>query len=162
MPYAVQPIAAADDAPGLARTMMGAFHTDPHWRRVWLDMTLEQIIDSCAHRLPKSLTTDRGTKRHQKVVDAQTGEIVGYARWVLPPSLEDRVKCGGGGAVFWPEAQIAEPSAEQREAFEVEWEKGTEDGRNVGLNREMVVALGKVLEDEDRRVKGGEEFLGEE
>ena len=157
MPYAIQPI-EMKDVPGLARAMMTAFYQDAHWRLVWSNMTLEQIIDGCRCRLPHNLTTGRDRKRHQKVIETASGEIVGYARWVLSPQL---LKIGKDGkAVFWPEAQIPEPTPEQREIYESEWQSARKDGHNVGSNQDMIMALSEKLDAEDERIKGGEEWLG--
>ena len=157
MPYTIQSI-TMEDIPGLAQTMMSAFHQDPHWALVWPNMTLEEIIDGCAHRLPRNLIIGREKKRHQIVVETGSDEVVGYARWLLPPHIQDGEQDDKLG--FWSEAQILEPAAEQREAYEAEWKSVTVDGSAIGLNQDMVATLSPKLEEEDERIKNGEEFLG--
>lgn len=76
-----------DDAAGLARSNMTAFWTDPTWVLLWENKTPDYVVEQCAKRFPRNLLTDRVRKRHQKVVDAETGEIVGYCRWILPDRL---------------------------------------------------------------------------
>jgi hypothetical protein len=34
--------------------------------------------------MPMNLNEGRETNRIQKAIDSETGEIVGYARWILP------------------------------------------------------------------------------
>lgn len=77
MPYVIQP-ATTSDAPGLARAMMSAFWQDQHWKILWAtDVDLETIISDCAGRLPWNIISGRSVKRHLKVVDTNSGEIVG-------------------------------------------------------------------------------------
>jgi len=83
MPYVVKPV-KVEDAPGLSIATMSAFIRDPHWGLLWPNMSLEEIIDGCTQRFPRKLITGREKQRHQKVVDTETGEIVGYARWIIP------------------------------------------------------------------------------
>jgi hypothetical protein len=47
-------------------------------------MSLDDKIHSISRRQPHALTTGRDLKRHQKAIDAATGDTVGYARWILP------------------------------------------------------------------------------
>ena len=158
MPYIVQPIDPEKDNQGLSQAMMTAFIQDPHWALLWPGMSLEQIIDGSIHRLPQNLISGRERKRYQKVIETGTGEIVGYSRWLLPPRLQGRE--AGGKATFWPEAEIPEPTPEQREHYEAKWKSATVEGRMLGVNQEMVDALSPRLEEEDVKVKGREEFLG--
>jgi GNAT superfamily N-acetyltransferase len=44
------------------------------------------MIEAVGARTPRNLLQHRDVRRHQKVVDAASGEIVGYARWILPAS----------------------------------------------------------------------------
>jgi hypothetical protein len=83
-------------------------------------------IDECAQRLPFTLTRDRDMRRRQKVVDSNTGEIVGYARWI-PPDDDD--------TILWPEVQIAEPSQEEKAAFDAACKAALVDGRIKDLNK---------------------------
>ena len=92
------------------------------------------------------------------VVETETSEIVAYARWLVPPKLQDSDK--DGKAVFWSEAQIPEPAPAQREAYEAEWKRASINGHPIGSNPEMVHTLSAPLEAEDRRVQNGEEWLG--
>jgi hypothetical protein len=52
--------------------------------------------------IPWNLINRRAEKRHLKAIDVETGELVGYARWLLPPILADKN--------VWPEAAVAEPA----------------------------------------------------
>ncbi|KAK6216428.1 hypothetical protein LQW54_003432 [Pestalotiopsis sp. IQ-011] len=76
------------DAAGLARNNMSAFWTDPTWILVWEQgRPLESVVEACTKRMPNNLLNDRAHKRHLKAVDAETGEVVGYVRFLLPDRL---------------------------------------------------------------------------
>jgi hypothetical protein len=97
------------DAEALARNNIPAFWADPNWVLSWKHRTLEYHISQIALRVPRNLVSDREVNRHQKAVDADTGSIVGYARWCLPPSkarLPD-------GRLAWPEALGPEVGEEE-------------------------------------------------
>ncbi|RGP65693.1 acetyltransferase gnat family domain-containing [Fusarium longipes] len=75
------------------------------------------MIRGITDRSPKNLLTDRDVRRHQKVVHIATGDIVGYARWIMPESQK----------TAWLIAQTPDVSVEQREMFtkrhaETEWD----------------------------------------
>jgi hypothetical protein len=110
MPYAAEPV-KVEDVPGLALAMMNAFIRDPHWALLRPNMTLEEIIDGYIQRLPKNLTTGREKKRHQKVVETETGEIVGYARWIIPRDA----------GIEWLGSQVIEPTEVQAQDYEKRW-----------------------------------------
>ena len=156
MPYVVRPI-DMQDVPALSEMMMRAFWDDPHWALVWPGMTVEEVIEGHNHRLPYNLITGREKFRYQKAIDTDSGEIVGYSRWLLPSKIQRNEKQEPG---FWKGAMIQEPTPEQRKAIEAEWKSTTINGRTVGLNQDMVSTLSRRLEQEDTRVKNGEEFIG--
>jgi hypothetical protein len=79
---------------------MSAFWQDPNWILAWRHTTLEQHIAEVAKRIPRNLLNDRTTMRHQKAVDPETGCLLGYARWILPPSHATVAD----GKPAWPEA----------------------------------------------------------
>ena len=158
MAYTIKSPVDMDDVPSLARTNMSAFHQDDHWRRIWSGMPLEEIIEGSRHRLPRILITGRERKRHQVAIDPATGDVVGYARWAISPRL---VRMGGdGGPVFWPEAQVSEPTSEQRQSYEDMAQPYLVNGRPKGAQAEMIGNLGAVLDAEDKRIKGDDEWLG--
>jgi hypothetical protein len=107
------------DSDALTRNNIPAFWADPHWVLAWKHRTLEYHISQVALRTPRNLLSDRETRRHQKAVDADTGRIVGYARWILPESrarLED-------GSLAWPEAVV--PGVGEEEEAEIRRVAGT-------------------------------------
>lgn len=75
-------------------------------------------------------------KRHLKVVDTDTGEIVGYSRYILPEECKE---------MQWLEAQVGEPSTEEK-VFEERWRSVTEEGRMRGLNYGHLEEFGPELE----------------
>ncbi|KAK9365597.1 hypothetical protein V1509DRAFT_373982 [Lipomyces kononenkoae] len=125
MSFVVEPCFPAD-ASGLATTMMTARLTDPHWAFLWEDPCPDDIIARAIDRVPWNLITGKDTKRHQKVINAETGEVVGYARWTLPPVLAEKNN-------VWPEAQVAEPTPAEREIYEKKYQAGTKNGRLIGM-----------------------------
>lgn len=142
MSYIVQSV-DVDDAPGLARAMFSAWWENPHWRALWAkDMDLETLINDCAERIPWNLISDRSLKRHLKVVDANSGEIAGYSRYILPESHPG----------VWHDARITEPSTEERLRYEKNFKQATPNGRMKGMNYEMLSKLGEPLEQAERTV----------
>ncbi|KAJ0158433.1 hypothetical protein CTA2_11585 [Colletotrichum tanaceti] len=142
-------VSTDDDAAGLSQVMMRAFYRDPHWRLLWGSMPLEDIIASCENRLPRNLVRGRASRRHRKAVDAVTGEVVGYARWVLPEGRED----------LWEDARVAEPSAQQAARYEARYSAYMADGKIKGLNSEITESLSPLLEKTEEDILKTGEFL---
>jgi hypothetical protein len=151
MPYETRSVTPAD-APGIARANMSAFYENANWRLLWNNMPLEDIIDGNEKRLPRNLVRGRDTKRHQMVVDTSTGEVVGYARWVLPKD----------SPITWLEAQVAEPSPEEEKRFEVSWKSTCEDGRPRGANNKMADELSELLNAEEEAIVAENSYLCKE
>lgn len=99
-----------EDSDELTKNNISAFWSNTNWRLAWTHRTLETHISEMAKRAPHNLISGREQKRHQKAVDPETGRIVGYIRWLLPPShtrLAD-------GTPAWPEAIVAAVSEEKK------------------------------------------------
>ncbi|KAK8063946.1 hypothetical protein PG996_008598 [Apiospora saccharicola] len=107
-PYEVRRCTVAD-APGLAHNNMGAFWESPGYQLLWTGRTLEYVTANAAQRMPRLLLSDRVRRRHQLVVDEETGRIVGYARWILP----DRLAAEGE----WLDAQTLAVTPEEEQGF---------------------------------------------
>lgn len=75
-PYAVRRCTVAD-APRLAYNNMRAFWESPGYKLLWTGRTLEYVTANAAKRMPRNLLSDRARRRHQLVVDGETGCIVG-------------------------------------------------------------------------------------
>ncbi|EHK50387.1 hypothetical protein TRIATDRAFT_44213 [Trichoderma atroviride IMI 206040] len=88
---------------------MSAFWEIPNWVLAWRHTTLEEHIDTMTKRYPRRLISDPETSRHQKVVDPETGRLLGYARWVLPESYTVLAN----GEPVWPEAMAPAVSPEE-------------------------------------------------
>lgn len=115
--YELQSPCRVEDAQYIALSKVSAFFEEAWWRLSWTGRTRESVVQSVADRSPKNLLADREVRRHQKVVHLETGDIAGYARWILPESHKDH----------WLNAQTPDVSDEEREAFdkrhaETEWE----------------------------------------
>jgi hypothetical protein len=106
--YAIAPCSTADGA-AISRNNMSAFWEIPNWALTWRHTTLEKHIITVANRYPRRLISDRGTSRHQKAVDPETGRLLGYARWVLPASFAT----GADGEPTWPEAMVPAVGSEE-------------------------------------------------
>ncbi|PPJ59490.1 hypothetical protein CBER1_02463 [Cercospora berteroae] len=103
-----------EDSDELTRNNISAFWSNTNWRLAWSHRTLESHISEMAKRAPHNLVSGREQKRHQKAVDSETGRIVGYIRWLLPPShtrLAD-------GTPAWPEAMVPAVREEKEAEFE--------------------------------------------
>ena len=79
----------------------------------WPHRTLEQHIAQIDKRTPRTLLNDRTCKRHQKAIDPETGQLLGYARWHLPPSHATNAD----GASVWSEAVV--PAVRPEEEDEI-------------------------------------------
>ncbi|KAF5492431.1 hypothetical protein CGCS363_v011391 [Colletotrichum siamense] len=127
-----------DDAQGVSKNNMTAFyHTDAHWRALWKSTTLEEIIRGAAARMPHGLASGREGKRHLKATDDDTGEIIGYARWILPDA---------SSTLNWPEALVREPTDDESESFKAKFQANTEEGMIPGMDTRLQEALGLPLE----------------
>lgn len=123
--WKIEPCTVAD-APGLARNNIAAFWEDPTWILLWPNTTQEFLIEQSGKRQPRNLLRNREQTRHLKAVDPATGAIVGYARWILPPSYcttED-------GTAEWPNAQVPNVSDEEKKRFDELAESAWWEGRS--------------------------------
>ncbi|KAK1918818.1 hypothetical protein P3342_010289 [Pyrenophora teres f. teres] len=149
MIYTVRPVKPADSA-GLAETMMRAFYQDAHWASLWKGIVLDSIISDCARRLPWNLVKTISTKRHRKVVEKITGDIVGYARWIIPEACTDE----------WADGIVVETDSECRRVYEHDFQSVTEDGKIRGLDHAVVDELSEAIEKAEAKVLDtGEKFL---
>ncbi|KAI9925799.1 hypothetical protein MW887_005605 [Aspergillus wentii] len=134
--------------------MMGARLTDPHWAFLWEDPDPTTLITRATERVPWNLITDRQSRRHEKVVCVETGEVVGYARWTLPAFLAECEK------TVWVEAQIGEPSLEEKSMYKEKFNSTTENGRWIGMkDSAMMDYRSAPLEEADARITQDGPFL---
>jgi GNAT superfamily N-acetyltransferase len=102
------------DGPAIGRNNVNAFWTDKTWIQIWRGRTCEFVAEQAAKRGARNLLLDRAHRRHLKAVDSSTGDVVGYARWVLPhddsPGGDDD-PCNA----LWTGAQLPDVSREVRE-----------------------------------------------
>ncbi|KAF7938448.1 uncharacterized protein EAE98_000786 [Botrytis deweyae] len=143
MPYAVQYVSTSD-APGLAEAMMSAWWQDEHWKVLWAksNMPLEQIISDCSERLPWNFISGRSVKRHLKVVDSDSGEIVAYSRYILPDTHTE----------IWPEAQISEPSSVENAEYERKFKSVTDNGKIRGMDYAFASEFGNPLAEVEEEI----------
>ncbi|KAK7967243.1 uncharacterized protein PG986_001520 [Apiospora aurea] len=135
-PYEVRGCTVAE-APGLAHNNIGAFWESPGYKPLWTDRTLEYVTANAAKRMPRNLLNDRAHRRHQLVVDGETGHIVGYARWILPDRLVGE----------WLEAQAPAVSAEEEQEFTKAFDKAGWSCLDLpGMDDHVHVAKAKYFE----------------
>ncbi|KAI0127674.1 acetyltransferase [Xylariales sp. AK1849] len=106
--YTISGCTVADGA-ALSANNIAAFWADPHWNLAWRHRTLGYHITQVAKRYPRNLLNNRDTKRHQKAIDPETGRLVGYARWYIPPEYITQPD----GTPAWPEAITPAVSPEE-------------------------------------------------
>ncbi|KAE9382226.1 hypothetical protein N431DRAFT_491429 [Stipitochalara longipes BDJ] len=99
------------------------------------------LIDRSTKRFPWNLINKRELKRYQKAIDVASGEVVGYARWLLPPELADEK--------VWSEAQVGEPSPKDRELFERDFQESSLPNSKSG---EMIAFRAGGLEEAAKRI----------
>ncbi|KXT12674.1 hypothetical protein AC579_3279, partial [Pseudocercospora musae] len=76
----------ATDAKSLAINNAAAFWGQTWWRLMWEGRSLQDMTNAMELRAPRNLHTQINVRRHETIVNRE-GEIVGYARWILPESL---------------------------------------------------------------------------
>jgi hypothetical protein len=86
---------------------------------MWQVKTRDYVIEQNIKRYPKFLLADREHRHHEVAVDEETGEVVGYTRWLLPDIANINE--------VWPSARVADVSKEVEEeadanAKKADWE----------------------------------------
>ena len=133
-----------DDGAALAYNNMSAFWEDPNWRFGWSkDITLDFLIEQSTKRQPRNLLRQREKTRHLKAVHPVTGELVGYARWILPDGKITKED----GELEWKEALVPDVGGEERKRIEevaesAWWDAGTGMQNSDDLN---VVVINRIL-----------------
>ena len=93
-----------DDGAGIAKCKVSAFWGEDWWTVVFSDKRPDALANAMSARIPHGLLQDRRLHRHQKVVHVPTGEIVGYARWILAEEAAEE----------WIDAQVSDVSDEEK------------------------------------------------
>ncbi|KAE8411997.1 hypothetical protein BDV36DRAFT_288268 [Aspergillus pseudocaelatus] len=108
------------------------------------EVTLDFLIEQCAKRYPNILLHSRQEARHQKVVDPLTGELVGYARWLLPSTHVTT----DDGRPQWIDAQVPDVTEFDKKRFqqiaESAWWNGRSDMRSIDDMNDAV--MDRILE----------------
>ncbi|KAL1305764.1 hypothetical protein AAFC00_007342 [Neodothiora populina] len=131
---------------------------DIHWKALFEESTLvEDVAYECAQRLPWNLINGRAKKRHQKTVHKETGEVVAYARWILPQHLSDADKAN----VIWEDAQVVDVNIEQQHIFKKNFDSVTDDGQIRHLKKDLLNYRSTPLEEVDAKFTKSGPYLGE-
>jgi hypothetical protein len=126
--FKVEPV-DYQDVPGIADTMMRAMYMEEHFTLLFNKISVQEVIDDTIKRIPLKLSTQRDCNRHEKVIHVKTGMIVGYARWVLPESI--------AGDITWREAQTRQPTEEEKEIFQQDFNSTLDNGKRRIENYEI-------------------------
>jgi GNAT superfamily N-acetyltransferase len=110
--YTIRPQCTVDDAAAIAQNNVPAFWAMTWWRILFGTPTMEPVLAAVKVRTRYRLVSDRDTYRHQAVVDAATGTLVGYARWILPREHVDA----------WPEARSPEVGEAEVAQYKAEYD----------------------------------------
>ena len=81
---------------------------------LWRGKTLDYVVSQASRRMPQNLLTDTSQRRHQKAVDVNSGDVVGYVRWILPDTSTETPDD------MWPAAKV--PSVDLDRAREAKHE----------------------------------------
>jgi hypothetical protein len=103
--------------------------------------------------MPRSLVNSSNNKRYQKAIDTTTGEVIGYARWVLPPRLAEKG--------VWEDAMLVgvEVSATEKKELEERFNAVSENGQLKGFGQKQSDFRNVALEEADARVAKNGTFL---
>lgn len=95
--YTLVPNCTIDDAAAILKTNVSARWNTLWWRAYFPGQSSEEICKISEPRMAGNLLLGQPIRRHQKVIDSKTGEVVAYARWYMPDSHTSE----------WAEAQLA-------------------------------------------------------
>lgn len=135
-----------DDGPAVGRNNVPAFWTDSNWKALWPGRTCDYLVSQAVLRWSHTLLKEPARHRHLKAVDANTGALVGFARWKLPEGLSPDL---------WSEAKTPAGSTERM----VEAKKNY-DSADWEFDHSMDVLDGPMLEVKHRAM-AGKQYLSE-
>lgn len=113
-------------------------------------MSVDRVTSNFAQRPPRHLTNGRASRRHQIAIDDSTGQAVAYIRWILPQHL------ASAHPVVWPEAQVQEPTQQDKARFDKQYEDASEQG----LRPDLLAYRSAPLEKIDAKIRESGPFLG--
>ncbi len=120
------------------------------------DAQLPFLTAQMAKRLPaRVLLLSRETRRHEKAVDNDTGDVIGYARWILPERFKGE----------WLDAIVEDVGEEKRKELDMQadeawWKPGEHEGavNTDVLDEEIGKARDRAMKELEERGTG---FIGE-
>lgn len=152
-PFKVVP-ATLDDATAIARNNIPAFWEDKNWVLMWTrkNKSLEYVTSQAELRWAHNLIKDPVHLRREKAIDVSTGELVGFATWVLPnAAMVEGVEDEAGKqkiADLWPEARVPEVDEHTRAILKQQF-----DGSDWESDR-ATNALAPPIREMRKRLKG--------
>lgn len=97
-----------DDGVGLATVEVSACWEEPWAKLQWPEYDFDKAVRDTAALRPEGLMIQRDTRRCQKVIEAETRDMVGFAIWDMPESY----------AQAWVDAQTPEVSQRKKDNIE--------------------------------------------
>ncbi|KAK3192055.1 hypothetical protein K4F52_001682 [Lecanicillium sp. MT-2017a] len=97
-----------DDDAGVSQCKVSSFWNEEWWLTDYYDKRPNALRDAMTLRFPHTILRNRDVRRHQLVRHVPSGEVVGYARWLLPKEAANE----------WLEAQSPDASDEDKAKFE--------------------------------------------
>ena len=140
------PINPTLDGEAIATCNAPSFYDDRHWRHQYGVTPLPAIIKTTTLRSPWILTTSRHRLRCLKAIDNTTGELLAYARWILPDGM-----VGDDGV--WPEALIPAATEDEINLFKENYLSTELPEPGAGVNRSMTRSLGDAPGNLDARTR---------
>jgi hypothetical protein len=127
--FIIRPCTPAD-GPAIAHNNISAFWRDTNWVLLWKGKTMEYVISQSVKRWPWNLIKNPVRNRFEACVDAETGELLGFAYWILP-TVESLKKHGIAISEeellqWWLEAKVPEVEEEEKkrilqQSSEADW-----------------------------------------
>lgn len=106
--------ATVADAASIANNNVRAFWGEPGWRILYMQENGKFVVNEAALitqfqiRTPYNLIKDRVLTRHQVVLHVPTGEVVGYARWMVPVTHMD----------MWDDAKVPDVPEDEKMTYQ--------------------------------------------
>ena len=101
-----------DDGAGIVKSNISSRWDTPWWRLYWGSRSYDEVVAAHLMRVSWSLLKTREKCRHQKIIVPETGQIVGYARWIMPEGFTNE----------WTQAQLPDVGKAVTEQAREDWD----------------------------------------
>jgi hypothetical protein len=156
-PFKVAPC-TLDDATAIAHNNVIAFWQNKYYELMWAkkNKSRDYVLSQAILRWPYNLIKDPEHRRMEKVVDVSTGELVGFANWILP----DAGAVEGGEnekqeiGKLWPEALGPEVDDDTRKLLKKRFEDADWEFERAPVTDESLIGLSD-------RLRGDKKWISE-